>query len=225
MTTQISPNAMCHDNQEAAMNIYELPTTQEIVRFQHAALGFPTKTTLLTTIRHGNLITFLGLTTTNISKHFPESDETQKGHMKQIKQGVRSTKVVDEDAMCMFKPTPGKKHKDVYLHVFDATKKTMYTDQMDRFPIISSQGNKYIMVAVELDGNYIDCEPTKSRHAKDLTSAYQNIFVGWKATGVICPNWHILDNEAPEELKRAICEIGCRVELMPADQHRRNAAK
>ena len=81
------------------------------------------------------------------------------------------------------------------------------------------------MVTVELDGNYIDCKPTKSRHAKDLTSAYQNIFARWKATGVICPNWHILDNEAPEELKRAICENGCRVELMPADQHRRNAAK
>ena len=145
--------------------------------------------------------------------------------MKQIKQGVRSTKVVDEDAMHMFKPTPGKKHKDVYLCIFDATKKTMYTDQMDRFPITSSQGNKYIMVAVELDGNYIDCEPTKSRHAKDLTSAYQNIFARWKATGVICPNWHILDNKAPEELKRAIHENGCRVELMPADQHRRNAAK
>ena len=81
------------------------------------------------------------------------------------------------------------------------------------------------MVAVELDGNYIDCKPTKSRHAKDLTLAYQNIFAQWKAMGVICPNWHILDNEAPEELKRAICENRCRVELMPADQHRNNAAK
>ena len=101
--------------------------------------------------------------------------------MKQIKQGVRSTKVVDEDAMHMFKPTPGKKHKDVYLRVFDATKKLMYTNQTGKFLITSSYGR----VAVELDGNYIDCEPTKSRHAKDLTSAYQNIFARWKATRVI----------------------------------------
>ena len=28
----------------------------------------------------------------NISKHIPECDETHKGHMRQIKQGVRSTK-------------------------------------------------------------------------------------------------------------------------------------
>jgi hypothetical protein len=47
--------------------------------------------------------------------------------MKQIKQGVRSTKVIDEDAMlkaeAIPQPKPGVKHKDVYLRVFDTTKK------------------------------------------------------------------------------------------------------
>jgi hypothetical protein len=81
------------------------------------------------------------------------------------------------------------------------------------------------MVAVELDGNYIDGEPLQSRSAKSLTTAYQAIFLRWKATGVICLNWHILDNEAPEELKQAIRENKCRVELTPADQHQRNAAE
>ena len=101
--------------------------------------------------------------------------------MKQIKQGVRSTKVVDEDVMHMFKATPGRKHKDVYLRVFDATKKTTYTDQTGRFPITSSRGNKYLMVAVELDENYIDCETIQSQTAKSLTKAYQmfkNIYFG-----------------------------------------------
>jgi hypothetical protein len=53
------------------------------------------------------------------------------------------------------------------------------------------------MVAVELDDNYIDAEPLKTRQAKDLTDAYQQIYHRWKATGVICPNWNILDNEVP----------------------------
>ena len=70
---------------------------------------------MLTAAKHGNLVTFPGLTPENIARHFPESDETQKGHMKQTKQGVRSTKVVDEDAMLGFKQSPGVKHKDVYL--------------------------------------------------------------------------------------------------------------
>ncbi|KAL7501936.1 LOW QUALITY PROTEIN: hypothetical protein ACHAXN_000591, partial [Cyclotella atomus] len=210
---------------DVAMNVYELPSTKEMVRFLHAALGFPTKATLLTAIRNGNLVTFPALNVSNVIKHFPESDETQKGHMKQSKQGVRSTKVIDEDAMLEFKPTPGVKHKDVYLRVFDATKKTMYSDQTGKFPIPSSQGNKYIMVAVELDGNYIDAEPLKTRGTESLIKSYQAIFNRWKATQVISPNWHILDNEAPEAFKQAIRENQCRVELTPADQHRRNAAE
>jgi hypothetical protein len=213
------------DITETAMNVYELPSTREVVRFLHAALGFPTKATLLTAIRHGNLVTFPGLTKENVSKHFPESDETQKGHMKQTKQGVRSTKVIDEDALLESNPTPGVKHKDVYIRVFDATKKAMYSDQTGKFPITSSRGNKYIMVAVELDGNYIDAEPLKTRETASLIQAYQTIFGRWKATNVVSPNWHILDNEAPEAFKEAIRQNKCRVELTPADQHRRNAAE
>jgi hypothetical protein len=219
---QISPGL---DVAETAMGVYELPSTKEVVRFLHAALGNPTQATLLTAAQHGNLVTFPGMTPQNILRHFPESDETQKGHMKQTKQGVRSTKIVDEDAMLGVKHQPGVKHKDVYLIVFDATKKSMFSDQTGKFPITSARGNKYIMVAVELDGNYIDGEPLQSRSAKSLTKAYQAIFQRWKATGVICPNWHILDNEAPEELKQAIRDNKCRVELTPADQHRRNAAE
>ena len=210
---------------DVAMNVYELPSTKEVVRFLHAALGFPTKATLLTAIRNGNLVTFPALNVSNVTKHFPESDETQKGHMKQVKQGVRSTKVIDEDTMHDFKPMPGVKHKDVYLRTFDATKKSMYSDQTGKFPIPSSQGNKYIMVAVELDGNYIDAEPLKTKGTQSLINAYQAIFNRWKTTKVINPNWHILDNEAPDAFKQAIRENKCRVELTPADQHRRNAAE
>jgi hypothetical protein len=218
----ISPSI---DIAETAMSVYELPSTNEVVQFLHAALGHPTRATLLTSTQHGNLVTFPGMTPENISQHFPKLDETQKGHMKQTKQGVRSTKVVDEEAMLGYQPKPGVKHKDVYLKIFDATKKLMFSNQTGKFPITSAHGNKYIMVAVKLDGNYIDCELIQSRKAKSLTKAYQAIFQRWKATGVICPNWHILDNEAPEELKQAIRENKCKVELTPADQHRWNAAE
>ncbi len=88
----------------------------------------------------------------------------------------------------------------------------MYTVQPGRFPITSAQGHKYTMVAVELDGNYIDAIPMKSRTAKELTEAYKKIYARWKATGVICPNWHVLDNKAPAKFLEAIRENGCRVE-------------
>jgi hypothetical protein len=143
--------------------------------------------------------------------------------MKQTKQGVRLIKVIDEDAIleaeAMPQPKPGVKHKDVYLRVFDATKKAMYTDQPGRFPITSAQGHKYMMVAVKLDDNYIDAEPMKSKTAKELTETYKRIYARWKATGVICQNWHVLDNEAPAEFLEAIRENSCRVEYTPADIH------
>jgi len=56
------------------------------------------------------------------------------------------------------------------------------TDQPGRFPITSAGGHKNTMVAVELDGNYIDAEPMKSRSAKELTKSYKRIYARWKAT-------------------------------------------
>lgn len=60
--------------------------------------------------------------------------------MHQQRQGVPSMKVVDKDAILEKPIKPDEKHKDVYLLIFGATKKSMYTDQTHRFPITSSQG-------------------------------------------------------------------------------------
>ncbi len=194
--------------EEKALNIYEIPSTKEVICFGHAALGFPTKPILLAAIRNKNLVTFPGMSADNVNKFFPESDKTQKGHMKQSRQVVRLMKVIDEDAMLKAKtrpkPMPGIKIKDVYLWVFDTTKKAMYTNQSGHFPTTSAGGHKYTMVAVELDGNYIDAEPIKSRTARELTKAYKQIYTRWKSTGVICPNWHVLNNKAPAEFLEAI---------------------
>eukprot|EP00804_Cyclotella_cryptica_P030118 CCRYP_009530-RA/>CCRYP_009530-RA protein AED:0.27 eAED:0.27 QI:0/0/0/1/0/0/5/0/696 len=192
------------DVAETALNVYELPSTKEVVRFLHAALGYPKKATLLTAAQRGNFVTFPGLTPENINRHFPESDETQRGI------SGRQGKVIDEDALLGAQIQPGVKHKDVYLRVFDATKKPMYSDQTGRFPITSARGNKYIMLNRE-----------KQRNSRSIPKDFSTMEVH----GVICPNWHILDNEAPEELKQAIRENKCRVELTPADMHRRNIAE
>ncbi|KAL7481456.1 hypothetical protein ACHAW6_007141 [Cyclotella cf. meneghiniana] len=66
------------------------------------------------------------------------------------------------------------------------------------------------MVAVKMDGNYIDAEPMRMLDTKSLITTYQAIYARWKSTGVISPNWHMLDNEAPKNSRI---------------QYRRNAAK
>jgi hypothetical protein len=78
---------------DVANAIFDLPNSRQSLMYFHAAAGFPTKETFTDAVRAGNYATWPGLTTTLISKHFPDSDETQKGHMKGQRKGVRSTKV------------------------------------------------------------------------------------------------------------------------------------
>ena len=80
-------------------------------------------------IKAGNYTTWPGINVKVANRYFPESDETQKGHMKKQRQNVRSTKVKEtinqeED------DTPQsskKKEHDVYIRIFNA-EETMHTD-------------------------------------------------------------------------------------------------
>ena len=82
---------------EAVSNIYDLPSTEKVIRYLHAVLGFPTKATMLRAIRNKWLVGWPGLTVAAVNKWFPESDETQAGHMKQQRQGVRSTQEKEQE--------------------------------------------------------------------------------------------------------------------------------
>jgi len=77
---------------DVANAIFDLPNSWQSLMYFHAAPGFPTKESFTDAVRAGNYATWPGLTTTLISKHFPDSEKTQKGHMKGQRKGVRSTK-------------------------------------------------------------------------------------------------------------------------------------
>ena len=66
---------------ERVNNVYNLPSTAQIIRFLHAAAGYPVKDTWIAAINAGNYSTWPGLTAKAVRRHFPESNETQKGHM------------------------------------------------------------------------------------------------------------------------------------------------
>ena len=214
---------------EGALNVYELPSIRSTIRYLHAALGFPTKATMLRAIRNKWLLTWPGLTVENVNKFFPESDETWKGHAKGQRQGVRSTKPKhqqDEEAQeaeLNAKLRPGVKKHDVYFKIWDAKEK-MYTDQTGRFPVQSKQGNRYMMVLVEIDSNYIDAEPMKNRSQGEMIRAYQALLERIKSTGVCDPKHHMLDNEASAEFQKVIREQA-KLQLVPPDTHRRNIAE
>ena len=80
--TSSANNAANRPAAETIQNVYKLPSIESAVRYLHAAAGFPTKATWLKSIRNGNYLTWPLITITNVHKYFPESEETQKGHMR-----------------------------------------------------------------------------------------------------------------------------------------------
>ena len=66
------------------LNVFESKTNPELVRYYHAAAEFPTKPSWLAAIKNGYYNSWTGLNPTVVTKHFPESEETWKGHGRKI---------------------------------------------------------------------------------------------------------------------------------------------
>ncbi len=202
-------------------NVYSLPSIPQSVKYLHAAPGFPVEHTWYKAVKAGNFITWLGLTPEAVRKHFPESDKTQQGHMKKQCQGVRSTRTKTAETEDV--PIYPKKMKDVYIKIHNASK-TMHRDQTGCFPATSSKENQYIMVLVEVDGNYIDAEPMKNKMEGSMIKAYLALRAWLTASGAVKPTTHLLDNKASAAYKAEIIK-NCTIELVPPDNHRRNLAE
>jgi hypothetical protein len=55
------------------------------------------------------------------------------------------------------------------------------------------------MVLVEIDGNYIDAEPMKSKTEGAMIKAYLILWEGLTAKGTVKPMTHIMENKASAE--------------------------
>ena len=74
-TKLLTEEEMRQSVEEGTLSVYNLPSKAEAVRYLHAALGFPTKETMLAAARAGFLTSWPGLNVPAINKHFPESVE------------------------------------------------------------------------------------------------------------------------------------------------------
>jgi hypothetical protein len=177
---------------DAVANVFELKTQPELVRYYHAAAGFPTKPTWLAAIKNNQYASWTGLTWEGVRKHFPESEETWKGHGKKIRSGLRSTKrqIEQDKAIEMeddveraahYKQSSQvyKKSNTIMMKVMqldvdgEGKKRMIYTDGTGRFPKQSGTGQNYIMVLAEIDSNAILVEGMKNRSAGEMVRAYK----------------------------------------------------
>eukprot|EP00804_Cyclotella_cryptica_P004958 CCRYP_014075-RA/>CCRYP_014075-RA protein AED:0.08 eAED:0.06 QI:0/0/0/1/1/1/2/0/1100 len=210
--------------QHSILNVYELPSIQQTIRYLHAAAGFPAKTTWMAAIRHGNYNTWPLVTVANVHKHFPQSEETQQGHMRSQRQGVRSTKTTRHAPPTIPAHTaPSLPHHNIFVKTYD-TRDTVYSDQTGRFPHVSSRGYRYQMILYHTDSNSIWVEPTKNRTEGELILARTRALSRMRACG-LSPKRQVLDNEASAAYKQAILDSGMTYQLVPPDDHRRNVAE
>jgi hypothetical protein len=195
---------------DEANAILDLPNTRQSLMYFHAAVGFPVKETFLDAVRARNYATWPGLTTTLIAKHFPDLDETQKGHMKGQRKGVRSTRVKPAYEI---KIEPGtedpppkligiKKMDDIFVKIYELVEE-IHTDQTGAFPVTSQQGYRYIMVGIHIDANYIFCKLMKNRMEGEMITAYQKMVDRMEIAGLGLKH-HWLDNKCLENFKKRI---------------------
>jgi hypothetical protein len=195
---------------DEANAIFDLPNTRQFLMYYHALAGFSVNETFMDAVRAKNYATWPGLTTTLISKHFPDSKEMQKGHMKGQRKGVRSTRV---KAAVAIKIKPGsensppkliaiKKMNDIFVKLYKLAE-TIHTNQTGTFPVTLQRGYRYIMFGIHLDANYIFCKLMKNRTEGKMITADQKMVDRMKIAGLGLKHPQ-LDNECSEIFKKCI---------------------
>lgn len=91
-------------------SVYNLPSTEQSIKWMHAVCGYPVISTWLKAIAAGNFIGWSLLTVQNIKKYYLEMTETPKGHLNQMQKNVWLKKIMETSNTTTLK---GKKARDV----------------------------------------------------------------------------------------------------------------
>ena len=135
-------------------------------------------------------------------KYLTKKQSTIIGNIQQPQKGLQSTqkKEIQSEPELDPEPEPDQFTPSTYSEgtnlVFLKTvdlKGEIYTDQTGRFPITSSKGDKYILVAYHYDSNTIHVEPLKHRTGLELKTEYHKIRSLLTNRG-FKPSLHIMEN-------------------------------
>ena len=132
----------------------------------------PPEATLLKALHNNQFVTWLGLKVKVVKKYLPDSSpETDKGHMKRQKQGIRSTKEKIMTALSTIEtardinPPMEKETQNqifVYHAILEPKAGTIYIDYTGNFPTRSMEGSTAIFILYDLSSNTILATPVKN---------------------------------------------------------------
>ena len=123
----IPPHSLFSNNDHA------LSTKLEIVQYPHQSAFSPVVSTWITTITSGFFTTWPGITCALVRKHVPKSLATAKGHLRQDRKNVQSTRTISPTTPISNPPImktlplplqePSVRKKMAYLQTFEFTGK------------------------------------------------------------------------------------------------------
>jgi hypothetical protein len=196
---------------------------KDLINYLHAACFSPVKSTWIAAIKNGFFSSWPGLNEHTVEKYLSKSTSIAKGHLNQQRQNARTTKIKDAQLLDSENDKDhGIKTQFVYAATIDAGQ--IYTDQTGKFPVVSSKGNKYIMILYDYDSNAILAQPIKDLTAPELLKAFQVMEQELVARG-LKPKLMKLDNEASKLLKDYLHQQDNIFQLVPPYSHRRNSAE
>ena len=230
ITNADEPNDNTSIAPQVSNNVLQMRNKKKIIMWMHQTLFSPSVSTLRKAIQRKYLVAWPGLDDTNILKHLPASPATAKGHLDQCYKNTRSTKskpatTTEEDANTTFPEATEESNHLIFAMVEELhNTNTTYSDLTGRFPSRSSQGNQYFLIVYAYDPNLIWGVPIKNRSSAQILEAHDGVFKLLQDAGCT-PTEHHMDNEAPAILKEALTKSKIKYQLVPAHQHRRNAAE
>ena len=158
---------------------YDCANLEQLTNFYHACCFSPVPETWINAINSGYFRGWLNLTAKNVRRYLKDKPAMIMGHLKQCKQGVRSTKVPHnsnkEDNNKIEQEHNNEKTHQIFIALEDIEGK-IHSDQTGKFARTSSRGMKYIMVFYVYDANAIIGHPIRNKTAKEMLEAYKDIY-------------------------------------------------
>ena len=218
-------------------NLEQLTSKRDIIRFLHASLFSPVKSTWLQAIKNKQFHAWPGINAGDVRKHLQPTIATAKGHLNRKRKNTRSTQISEtvrkqdiaaspeHQKQLDMTPLPEPKTNDVFISFLATdTTGTVYSDLTGKFPVTSLAGNKYVLVLYDYDSNAILFRPMRNRSDEQALAAYASIYDYLSARNCK-PRLNIMDNEASQAVRRYILSTGATYQLVEPYNHRVNAAE
>ena len=260
-TTKVLPTAtqeILHESRGTGkaytLNNYTIPAVPQMIKFLHAAAGYPVISSWLQAIKKDHYMSWPGLCAETVRKHLQDSPITSKGHMKMVRQNRHpkpDTQVPLLTANAI-PPAPIKTAHNIEFEVIETAKlpndittntvlehqlgiiKTegkyviknlISTDLPGRYPVTSARGYKYIFILYNHDTNFIHACPIKSRKAEDLILGFTTCYAEMKQNGFTATKLK-LDNEISKLFIHHIKDVEkIDYQQVSAGNHRTNQAE